>query len=155
MRKRKISRHTALETLNRTVAKAAEFFCSADEKIADGYQTAREVISHLVFWHREYVVICQALADGRRPKLRTGVFREFNAMATLEFKNESLPVLARRFCQLQNKLDRTLQCLPDWEMNFPIKEGGHWWSVQERIPTIESHIRNHVARLRRAAKRMR
>jgi hypothetical protein len=139
-----------LDALDRTVAEAAGFFTHADESLADGCQTARDVISHLVFWHREYVASARAMAAGRPPKLRRGVSREMNAQATHEFAHESLPSLAQHLAALQRKLDKALRRLPDLNADFPIKEGGRYWSVEDRVPVIESHIRNHVKRLKQA-----
>jgi hypothetical protein len=142
-----------LITLRRTVLNAALFFETTDEWLADGCQTAHEVLAHLVFWHREYVAIAQALASGRRPELRSGAFVELNARAYQEFADMPLPALARCLVMLQELLEAALRHLPDWEINFPVKQGGRYWSIGERLPTIESHIRRHVARLRHAARR--
>lgn len=147
------SRQSALVGLGRVVADAVTFFADADESLADEHQTAREVLSHFVFWHREYVRIVRALAKRQAPRLREGKFREFNAQATREFAFESLPALVKRFDRLQSQLERALRALPDWESNFPIKSSGKYTSVAERVPQIAAHIGNHVARLRRAAKK--
>jgi hypothetical protein len=142
-----------LGRLNRTVAEAAAYLAGADEGLCDGFQTAREVLSHLVFWHREYVAIAESLAMGRRPALKSGTFAALNAGATQEFQDESLPGLADRLLALEELLEAALQRLPDWQMNFPVKQGGFERSAAERVLAIESHIRYHVARLRRAARR--
>ena len=142
-----------LIALRRTVLNAALFFATADEQLSDGCQTAHEVLAHLVFWHREYVAIAQALASGRQPELRSGAFAQLNARACQEFAGMPLPALARCLVTLQELLEAALRHLPDWEINFPVKQGGRYWSIDERLPTIESHIRRHVARLRHAVRR--
>jgi hypothetical protein len=38
--------------LDRAAADAAAFFMCASENLRDEHQSARDVISHLVFWHR-------------------------------------------------------------------------------------------------------
>lgn len=142
-----------LEALNHTVADAAQFFAAVDESAADGGQTAREVIAHLVFWHREYVRIAWALVEGCPPELRSGSFHELNALAVEECKGEPLPALATRLSRLQWQLDRALRRLPNIAANFPVKQGGGAWRAVDRLPSIESHIRNHVGRLKRASRR--
>jgi hypothetical protein len=138
-----------LTSLDETVIQAAQFFSGVDESLCDGHQTAREVLSHLVFWHQEYAAVIEALTDGRQPILRQGAFATLNAQATRAYQTVSLLDLARRLLSTQDRLDVALRRLPDWEMNFPVKEGGRFWSVTDRVVAIESHIRNHVARLRR------
>jgi hypothetical protein len=138
-----------LTKLDETVAQAAQFFSGVDETLCDGHQTAREVLSHLVFWHQEYAAIIESLAGGRQPVLRRGAFADLNAQATRTYQTVSLRDLAHRLLSTQDRLDVALRRLPDWSMNFPVKEGGRFWSVSDRVAAIESHIRNHVYRLRR------
>jgi hypothetical protein len=140
----------ALTRLRKTVADAATFLADVDEEIFDGYQTARQVLSHLVFWHREYVSIVQALADGRKPLLQNGTYAELNAGACCEFEKQTMVQLARRLLILQESLEAELVRFTDWEMNFPIKHGSRRKTVAKRLPNIEAHVRNHVNRLRRA-----
>lgn len=142
-----------LSALDRTVGDAVVFFAQVDETLADGHQTAREVLSHLVFWHREYVAVARALTADRKPELKSGTFASLNALASQEFRDRSLPDLAERLAGLQRELDAALASLPDLGANFPVKRGGRYWSVEDRVPTIESHIRNHVRHLKRAAAR--
>jgi hypothetical protein len=140
-------------TLRRTVLSAALFFATADERLTDGCQTAHEVLAHLVFWHREYVAIAQALAGARQPELRSGTLVELNACACQEFAGMPLPALAHCLVTLQELLEAAVRHLPDWEINFPVKQGGRYWSIDERLPMIESHVRRHVAQLRHATRR--
>jgi hypothetical protein len=140
----------ALTRLQKTVADAAAFLAEVDEEIFDGYQTARQVLSHLVFWHREYVNIVQALADGRKPLLQNGTYAELNAAACCEFEKQTMAGLARRLLTLQESLEVELCRLTDWEMNFPIKHGSRRKCVADRLTGIEVHVRSHVTRLRRA-----
>ncbi len=141
----------SLDTLRRTVAEAADYLSQVDEALFDGYQTAREVLSHLVFWHREYLSVAEALVRGRDPSLKRGTFASLNASASAEFRSRSLPSLAEELTRLQVRLETTLRQLPDWEAEFPVKAGGGFVGVAARIQGIEAHIRNHLARLRRAA----
>ncbi len=147
-------REESLRRLDHTVAEAVAFFCRVDGNLSDGHQTARQVISHVVFWHREFGSIARALSKGEQPKLRRGTFADLNAASSEEFKAKALPMLANDLAELQQKLRTTLQELPDWRIDFPIKAAGRFCSVNDRLSTIESHVRNHVARLKRAARKL-
>lgn len=144
---------TALRELSKMVNEAVAFFVETDESLSDGYQSAREVLSHLVFWHREYVTIAQALVVGGKPELKKGTYAELNAGATCEFEGKTMKELARLLIQYQKSLEEALQCLPDWGIHYPVKYGGRLKCVAERLPAIESHIRNHMRRLQRAERR--
>ncbi len=60
--------------------------------------------------------------------------------------------LARRLARYKAQLDTLLEGWPDLAADFPIKAVGRYCSVPARVPMIESHIRRHVQRLRRAAR---
>lgn len=142
-------REIQLKSLVKTVAKAAEFFATVDDTLFDGYQTAREVLAHLVFWHREYVTIIQALNAGHKPQLRQGTFAELNAAAACESKQISMAHMSRQLVILQDSLETLLLDLPDWSITFPIKQGSRHRSVSQRVPAIESHITGHLKRMQR------
>ena len=141
-----------LASLDATVADAELFFAGVPETLCDGRQSAREALAHLVFWHAEYVHIAEALADGRPYHLRQGTFNDLNALAARQLRDEPMPVLARRLTYRQKKLAKQLTRIRDWSTNFPVKEGGDYCSISVRIAEIESHIRGHLGRLRRAAR---
>lgn len=143
-------RERRIQALDDAVTDAAGFFSEIDESLCGGYQTAREVLSHLVFWHREYVAIVRALLEGRELPLRSGTFAQLNAGATEEFAGRSFPELVEHLIQLQHILQADLRRLPDWEMRFPVKHGSRLKCTADRVERIESHIRNHVKQLRRA-----
>ncbi|MBI1801781.1 MAG: hypothetical protein HYR71_09160 [Chloroflexi bacterium] len=147
MTQRAHSHDEALADLSRAVDDAAAFFAAAADQLCDGHQTARDVISHLVFWHREYVCIVWALATGRRHWFRTGSFASLNAQATQEFRREPLAALAGRLRHRQQQLVKALRRLPDWTIDFPLKQGGQFCTIADRVAAIESHIRSHLSRL--------
>ncbi len=153
MAERVLCRERMLASLDGAVMEAANFFRDLDESLSDGNQTAHEVLSHLVFWHREYVNVARALAECRQPTLRAGTFAQLNAQAYREFERYPMHELADCLASLQEQLVWLLQQLSYWRMDFPVKQGGHFWSVEDRIPSIEAHIRNHVVRLKRAARK--
>ena len=140
----------SLAELGQAVAEAVSFFATVDENLPDGEQTARSVLSHLVFWHREYVAIAEALAAGRAPVLLQGRFTEFYRQAYREFASVPLPSLASQLAEFQARLDRALRAVPDWKAGFPIKQGGKFTSVEQRVPSLAAHIHNHVVSLRKA-----
>ena len=140
----------SLAELGEVVAEAVRLFSSVDENLPDGDQTARTVLAHLVFWHRQYVAIASALAQGRAPTLLEGRFPAFYQQAAREFAAVPMPALAGQLAEFQARLDDALRAIPDWSVEFPIKQGGKVISVEERVPSLAAHIRNHVISLRKA-----
>ena len=145
-------RERALCALDEALADAAGFLTDVDPDLDGGHQTAREVLCHLVYWHREYVAISQALLEGRNPSLRDGTYAVLNREATQEFGGQPMDDLACSLLAFQRTLRQQLLALPDWSIDFPVKRGSRRKSVAERIPTFESHLREHIRRLRRAGR---
>jgi hypothetical protein len=147
--------HTACEpplaALDRGVASAVAFFGQIDEELSDGHQTAREVLSHLVFWHNANVGVAWAVVTHRVPPLFTGPFSELNAQATDAFRSESMEALCQMLADRQKQLVRALSRLPDWNVDFPVKDGCQTVSAARHLHDIDAHIRGHVMRLKRAA----
>lgn len=152
MSRRSQDREELLQQLAETVEAAMAFFGQVDDALFDGYQTAHQVLSHLVFWHREYVTVSQALLQDEAPTLRQGTFAELNEQAYEEFERYSLPVLGQRLALLHKALASTVRRLPDWRIDFPVKQDSRFCSVDTRLSRIDSHIRSHVNRLERASR---
>lgn len=148
-----VEQEKRLDSLAETVSAAVVYLGQADECLCDGYQTARQVLSHLVFWHREYVSIAESLAEGRQPILRKETYAELHADAANEFENISMADMANLLLDYQDRLDHVLRRLPDWSINYPVKYGGRLKSVADRLLVIESHINRHLKRLQRAERR--
>lgn len=149
--KEKVSRREGLlNALNETVIEASDYFRTANEHLFDGYQSARQVLSHLVFWHREYAQIVQAMVAGDEPELRSGTYEELNQQAASEFAALSLPELCDLLDAYQEELDTALRLLRSWNVILAIKRGGRRNAVAKRLRMIERHIHLHVTRLKRA-----
>jgi hypothetical protein len=143
-------RERALCALDEAVVDAAGYLRDVDPDLDGGHQTAREVLCHLVFWHREYVAICRALLEEREPPLKEGTYAQLNALAKEEFAACSMDDLACSLLAMQESLRFQLSALPDWSIDFPVKQDSRRKSVAERMPAIESHLQSHIRRLRRA-----
>ena len=146
-------RDRLLSALSEAVSLVTCFFTQSDGTLFDGHQTAREVLSHLVFWHREYVAVSRALLISDKPELLRGSLAEFNERATIEFQEKSMEELAHCLVELQTTLDSNLRHLKDWNVNFPFKKGCRGTDVSGRLSSIDAHIRHHLARQERAYRR--
>ena len=140
-----------LAALDHSVANAVALFGQIDEELGDGCQTARAVLSHLVFWHNANVAVAWALVTHRAPPFFTGPYIDLNAQATDALRSESMAALSQMLADRQRQFVRALSRLPDWGVDFPIKEGCQTVSAVRHLHDIDAHIRGHVMRLKRAA----
>lgn len=139
-----------LDRLNRTVIDAAAYFASANESQFDGHNTAHGVLAQLVFWHEQYVSVAGALLQNREPTLKAGSFERLNQIARSNFASDSMTMLAYDLSCLQKEFDAILRQLPDWSVDFPLKNDSEPLSLSDRLLEIEQHIHQHVQRLKRA-----
>ncbi|MCC6802300.1 MAG: hypothetical protein IT319_05400 [Anaerolineae bacterium] len=142
-------REKILETLNSTVADAAEFFSSASPILSNGRHTAHSALAQIVFWHERYLEVLQALAAGQPPNLIDGTTEMLNAAALHRYAGEAMPDLARQLTELHREVDRLLSDLPDWSVNFPVKRDSGFCNVDERVQLIEENMRNRTTTFRR------
>jgi hypothetical protein len=148
-----LNRDQLLSNLDQTVGQAVAFFTNVEGGLFDGHQTARAVLSHLVFWHRAYCTVAQDLLQGTDLNLIKGSLAELNDQAACEFQAVPMPELAAWLGDLQNRLVNILRRLPDWQVNFPFKSGCRQTDVAGRITAINDHIHHHLARQERAYER--
>ena len=119
MHSKATQREELIARLDQTVSDAAQFFAEASETLSDGHQTARAVLAHIVFWHREYVETAETLVTGRQRRCRAGTFAALNAVASRQMKDEPMRVLAHRLVRRQHALAQALRRAPDWTIDFP------------------------------------
>lgn len=148
-----VCRDELLSDLNESVHHVSNFLGEVDEDLFDGYQSAREVLSHLVFWHREYHAIACALLLDEEPELRSGCLADLNRQATAEFQEETMEFLAEELLTAQRELHSVLTQLEDWDVNFPFKKGCRRIDVAGRIDFIINHLKHHLGRQQRAFER--
>jgi hypothetical protein len=144
------SLNTVVNRLSLSIQEAVGFFISAPVELRDGPQSVKEVLSHLVFWHREYVNILGALLAGRSADLRMGKFRELNEQAYAEFRDRSMAELASLLSGYQEQLEALLMSGFDPRQMMQVKQGSRAWGVLELMDRVEAHIRGHLLRLKTA-----
>lgn len=143
-----------LDRLSGTVIEAAAFLASVDENLSDGNQTAHGVLAQLVFWHEQYVHTARALLSGRTPDLKSGSFERLNQAARSRYASDSMTMLAYDLSCLQKEFDVLVRQLPDWSIDFPIKQDSPPRTLMLRMEEIESHIRQHMLRLKKKAEEL-
>ena len=121
-----------LDRLNQTVIQATAYFANVDENLSDGHQTAHGILAGLLFWHKQYVAIAQALIAGKQPALLSGTFEGLNRNARQHALGTSMIMLAYNLSCEQREFAELIQQIPDWSINFPDQAGQR--AVQPQRP---------------------
>lgn len=141
----------ALVALQDAVDEATAYFARVNANLYDGYQTAHEVLAQLVFWHYQHVRVARMLLAGQALDLLSGTRPALNRAACAERRTMTMAELVDQLADQQRELDALLRDLPDWTIDFPIKQGGRPCTVEDRVLALATGINNHVAQFRRAA----
>lgn len=149
---REQTREQILEVLNRTVADVAAFFATSSPILSDGRHTAHGILAQMVFWHERHVEVARALAGGYEPNLIGGTIEALNAAARHRYARESMVMLAQNLSALQSELDGLLRQLPDWSVNYPLKNDSGFCNVEERVLLLEENLHNRLTLMKRAAR---
>lgn len=108
---------------------------------------AREVFSHLVFWHVEYARLTACLVRGERPPLRTGSFKELNARAVDQYRSASPEVMIADLRTAQAALREVYDQAQGAQIAF--RQGSMSRPYPVAIQLIARHIRSHMERLKK------
>lgn len=141
-----------LRALDESVDKAVCYFRHADPQLYDGYQDARAVLSHLVYWHGLYIRVAMAIARRQRPGLPRATYAQLNARAAERYGIATLPELSDRLARHQRRLSKMLRLLPELDVDFPVKVGARSRNLLDRLDAIAGHIDEHVGRMERASR---
>lgn len=140
----------ALYRLKIAVEDAVAYFNDVDEGLHDGDQNAHDVLAHLVFWQCEHITVLEAMLQDAEPALRSGTLRALSAQACEDCKGLSMADMVYTLNAQHGQFAELLCQLSDWDVDFPIKQGGLPSSVEDRVIALMVHIDQHVAQLRRA-----
>jgi len=108
---------------------------------------AREVFSHIVFWHEEYARITQERLSNQEPRLLPGTHIEINALAVEQYREMPVGVLIDKLLKAQSGLLLMYEQAKDLRIAF--KQHGAVLPFSEMIDGTERHIRSHLERLKK------
>lgn len=142
----------AIGEANRLMDEAIALFRRTPDSAASDYGQwqAREVISHLLWWHVFALGSAEGVLAGREAQSPPGHRDEINAHAIVAYAATPLGQLADQLAAVHERLMATLRKLPDpsvvvMRRSLPslMALTGH-----DRLRTIADHLREHMAELR-------
>lgn len=116
--------------------------------IAAGSWSTKEVLCHIVFWHRYYAQQYSALARGKKPLVftsRNGSTRNKEGVNTL--KHMSKKDLIKMLNKAHNNLYQAIVIKNVPEMSYTDHRK---YKTDEFLKVINGHIKRHTIQIRRA-----
>ncbi len=137
--------------------KTVKSFCQFIEDqpgsdIAEQAWGPREVLAHLVFHHERYVVLAEASLYSTPCEPLDGKYRVINAAAVALNRDKTVGSLLERFGTANQRLADIYAHNDPGCILVEIKAGVKVRSLEELIPEVEAHIRNHLVKLRKTQK---
>lgn len=140
-----------IDRLDDTVNDLTRYMASlVPEKLAPSTKQqwgAREVFSHIVFWHEEYARITQERLSNQEPRLLPGTHIEINALAVEQYRELPVGVLIDKLLKAQSGLLLMYEQAKDLRIAF--KQHGAVLPFSDMIDGTERHIRSHLERLKK------
>jgi hypothetical protein len=103
----------------------------------------RQVLSHLVYWHEDYVRQIEARRAGKGWLLPVGKFAELNARAVDSLAGVGVPTLLARFRTANARLCRLATDPASAGIPIQVKQDSKGWPLHEFLIDVETHIRRH------------
>ncbi|MBM3122268.1 MAG: ClbS/DfsB family four-helix bundle protein [Chloroflexi bacterium] len=103
----------------------------------------RQVLSHLVFWHEDYVRQIEARRAGKGWLLPEGRFAELNARAVASLAGVGVPTLLARFRTANARLCRLAADPASARIPIQVKQDSKSWPLDKFLIDVEAHIRRH------------
>ena len=103
----------------------------------------RQVLSHLVYWHEDYVRQIEARRSGKGWLLPEGGFKELNAKAVASLAEVGVPTLLARFRTANARLCRLAADPASAGLPIQLKQDSKSWPLAEFLIQVEAHIRRH------------
>jgi hypothetical protein len=103
----------------------------------------RQVLSHLVYWHEDYVRQIEARRAGKGWLLPEGGFKELNARAVALLAGVSVATLLARFRTANARLCRLAADPASAGIAIQLKRDSKSWPLHEFLIQVEAHIRRH------------
>lgn len=110
----------------------------------------RQVLSHLVFWHENYVRQIDARLAGKGWLLPEGTFNQLNADAVVSLATVGAPTLIARFRAANTRLCRIAIQPKAASVHVQLKADSKAWPLDEFLVMVEAHIRRHGDELRKS-----
>ena len=141
-----------LAAVEKAVERGLEYFegPGAASGVRVGEWGIREVLSHMVFWHRGTVEGMESVSRGGGPTTLQGKTDELNAETVGGMAGRSVGDLIEEIRGLQTRLATAVRALPDPGVTVLVRNEDGESSAIRRLQAIAHHWREHIDELEAA-----
>ena len=111
----------------------------------------KEMLSHLVYWHRASLKGMQSIVSGEGPFHIPESSDEMNSSIVADLSDSSLSEITSELRNLQALLATTAANIPDPETVVFVRANGESFSTAERLKHTASHWESHLTEFRKAS----
>lgn len=110
--------------------------------------TAKDILSHVVFWHESFAANILDLANGIAPHALKGKLAELNEQSVLQGAKASIESLIQRLSTAQSAINSNI--FSNKIASIPYRKSGRSYTPLEHLAIVDAHIKKHLKDLRRA-----
>jgi hypothetical protein len=115
--------------------------------ICDGWN-AREILSHLTFWHESFARNVRDLVEGVQPIPLKGKYSELNRRSVEEMQHLSTEQVLARLQTAQRIIHENI--LSKRLAMIPYRKGSRDYTPEEHLEVVTGHIQEHTKGIERA-----
>ncbi|MCE2494614.1 MAG: DinB family protein [Alphaproteobacteria bacterium] len=112
--------------------------------------TAKEVLAHMVYWHRASLQGIESVSGGGPPFQVPSSSDVINDEIVADLSETSVSQMAEDLRDLQKRLSAAARLVPNLDDIVFIRVDGQSFSTRIRVETITNHWRDHVRELQAA-----
>lgn len=142
-----VTRQQLLTQLDETVAALIETCQSLefpDKVLADGW-TAKEILSHITFWHESFARNVSDLTANRPPTPLRGSYVVLNQRSVEEMKGLTIAQIVARLHSAHQIIQQTI--LSPTLTLIPYRQGSRAYTPEEHLVLVQGHIMGHLKKI--------
>lgn len=142
-------RETLLQCLNDTVNQMTAFYRGMPdpELLVNEAWTAKDVLTHLTFWHESLARNVDDLVHHRKPKPLKGRYIDLNQGGVDAMRPETLTSVLERFQSAHQVIQEHI--LNPELISIPYKKGSRDYTPEEHLSIVNDHIQSHMRGVRK------
>jgi hypothetical protein len=145
-------REILLKQLDETISQLFDVYQNMTNPETAVYEewTAKDILSHIVFWHESFARNVQDIVNDIKPTPLKGKYSDLNQRCFDEMRTKTVDDIIKRL-EAAHSIIRENILNPKLVL-IPYKKGSRDYTPDEHLDIVNEHIKEHLNGIRKASK---
>jgi hypothetical protein len=145
-------REILLKQLDETISQLFDVYQNMTNPETAVYEewTAKDILSHIVFWHESFARNVQDIVNDIKPTPLMGKYSDLNQRCFDEMRTKTVDDIIKRL-EAAHSIIRENILNPKLVL-IPYKKGSRDYTPDEHLDIVNEHIKEHLNGIRKASK---